>query len=109
MKSEKYNCMKDRQQALQDIKEILVSISAVDEPTASKITEETELLPDMIDSIDSVGLIIQLERKAEICIPDAEAEKVYGGTGKVSDFIDLYLKYANVPKALTHGLQYNNG
>lgn len=55
-----------------EIKDIIIDQLGVDE---SKVTEETNLMKDLeADSLDAVEIIMAIEEKYDIEIPDEDAE-----------------------------------
>lgn len=59
---------------LDDVKEVVVSQLNVDE---SKVTEDASFVDDLgADSLNTVELIMELEKKFDIDIPDDDAEKI---------------------------------
>ncbi len=64
----------DERKIFEDVKEIVVEQLGIDE---EMVTEEATFVDDLsADSLDIVELIMSLEEKFELEIPDEEAEKI---------------------------------
>ena len=88
----------ERLTALENIKKLLLKTSTLNEEEAEALKEETVLMPNLIDSLDSVELVMEIEKKLSCTIPDKEFGAVYDKGGKVCHVVDLYVKYANKTK-----------
>ena len=72
---------------LEKVKEVMINTLNCDE---EKILPEANLAEDLnIDSLDAVELVMALEEKYEIKIPDAELENLK----TVNDIVDCIEKY----------------
>lgn len=85
-----------RTTALENIKALLLEAGAIDQETADALTEETVLMPDLIDSLDSVELVMGIESELKVVIPDEQVNQIYDNGGQMCHVIDLYLNYAPV-------------
>jgi acyl carrier protein len=85
-----------RTQALENIKALLLEADTINQYTADALTEDTVLMPDLIDSLDSVELVMGIESELKVVIPDEQVNQVYDKGGKMCHVIDLYLSYAPV-------------
>lgn len=84
-----------RTTALENIKALLLEADTIDQETADALTEDTVLMPDLIDSLDSVELVMGIESELKV-IPDEQVNQIYDNGGKMCHVIDLYLNYAPV-------------
>lgn len=84
-----------RTTALEKIKALLLEADTIDQETADTLTEETVLMPNLVDSLDSVELTMGIEHQLNVCIPDEEFNEIYDKGGKMCHVIDLYLSHAN--------------
>lgn len=76
--------MVDREKAVEEIRAILVEQLGVD---ASEVTEASSFQEDLnADSLDLVELIMEMEDRFKVKIPDEEAEKI-GTVGQAVDFV----------------------
>ncbi len=85
-----------RTTALENIKALLLEADTIDQETADALTEDTVLMPDLIDSLDSVELVMGIESELKVVIPDEQVNQIYDNGGKMCHVIDLYLNYAPV-------------
>lgn len=85
-----------RIQAFENIKALLLEADTIDQETADALTEDTVLMPDLIDSLDSVELVMGIEAQLKVVIPDEQVNQVYDKGGKMCHVIDLYMNYAPV-------------
>ena len=75
----------DREQVLESFKDILVEQLSVNK---EDIKEESKFVDDFgADSLDLVEIIMAIEEKFELEIPDQEAEKITT-VGEAIDYID---------------------
>ncbi|MBI4977733.1 MAG: acyl carrier protein [Spirochaetes bacterium] len=73
----------------EDVKEVIVSQLGVDE---SKVTQTASFIDDLgADSLDTVELVMELEKKFGIEIPDEASEKIKTVTDAVK-YIDEHKK-----------------
>jgi acyl carrier protein len=84
-----------RTTALENIKALLLEADTIDQEIADSLTEYTVLMPDLIDSLDSVELVMGIEAQLEVVIPDEDVNQIYDKGGKMCHVIDLYLSHAN--------------
>ena len=83
-----------REEALQKIIEIIRSLHTVDQEKIGVITEDTDFLTDIsIPSIEFVNIMAKAEESFGVEFDDDDIDQI-GGT-KVSNIIDLILKYVN--------------
>ena len=76
-----------REELLEQVKAVIVEQLGVDE---EKVTENATFIEDLsADSLDVVELIMSLEEKFEIEIPDSDAEKIT----TVKDVIDYIVEH----------------
>lgn len=76
-----------REELLEQVKSVIVEQLGVDE---EKVTENATFIEDLsADSLDVVELIMSLEEKFEIEIPDSDAEKIT----TVKDVIDYIVEH----------------
>ena len=74
----------DRAKVVEEVRAILVEQLGVD---ASEVTEEASFQEDLnADSLDLVELIMEMEDRFKIKIPDEEAEKI-ATVGNAVDFV----------------------
>jgi len=74
----------DRSKVVEEVRAILVEQLGVD---ASEVTEEASFQEDLnADSLDLVELIMEMEDRFKIKIPDEEAEKIQT-VGNAVDFV----------------------
>jgi acyl carrier protein len=74
----------DRNKAVEEIRAILVEQLGVD---PAEVTEASSFQEDLnADSLDLVELIMEMEDRFKLKIPDEEAEKI-GTVGQAVDFI----------------------
>lgn len=85
-----------RTQALENIKALLLEADSINQDTADALTEDHVLMPDLVDSLDSVELTMGIEAQLGVVIPDEQVNKIYDKGGKMCHVIDLYLNYAPV-------------
>lgn len=85
-----------RTTALENIKSLLLEADTINQDTADALTEDTVLMPDLIDSLDSVELVMGIESELKVVIPDEQVNQIYDKGGKMCHVIDLYLNYAPV-------------
>ena len=79
----------DQAKVEQEVKKIIVEQLGVDE---SQVTPDAHFIDDLgADSLDTVELIMSLEEKFGIKIPDEDAEKL-DTVGKALDYIKSHLK-----------------
>lgn len=71
------------------VKEAIIDKLGVDE---SEVTPEASFTNDLgADSLDTVELIMEFEKKFNISIPDDDAEKI-GTVGQAISYIEEHLK-----------------
>ncbi len=76
--------MVDREKAVAEIRAILVEQLGVD---PSEVSESSSFQEDLnADSLDLVELIMEMEDRFKLKIPDEEAEKI-GTVGQAVDFV----------------------
>ena len=76
-----------REEILEQVKETIVDQLGVE---AEKVTENATFIEDLAaDSLDVVELIMSIEEKFEIEIPDSDAEKIV----TVKDVIDYIIEH----------------
>lgn len=76
--------MVDREKAVEEIRAILVEQLGVD---PSEVSESSSFQEDLnADSLDLVELIMEMEDRFKLKIPDEEAEKI-GTVGQAVDFV----------------------
>ena len=76
-----------REEILEQVKETIVEQLGVE---AEKVTENATFIEDLAaDSLDVVELIMNIEEKFEIEIPDSDAEKIV----TVKDVIDYIIEH----------------
>lgn len=76
-----------REELFEQVKAVIVEQLGVDE---EKVTENATFIEDLsADSLDVVELIMTLEEKFEIEIPDSDAEKIT----TVKDVIDYIIEH----------------
>ena len=84
-----------RIQVLENIKKLLLETDTINQATADALTEDTVLMPELIDSLDSVELVMGIEHELNVEILDEEVNQIYDKGGKMCHVIDLYLSHAN--------------
>ena len=78
----------DRDKAVEEVRAILVEQLGVD---PAEVTVESSFQEDLnADSLDLVELIMEMEDRFEVKIPDEEAEKI----GTVGQAVDYVLSHA---------------
>ena len=79
----------DQAKLEQEVKKIIVEQLGVDE---SQVTPDAHFIDDLgADSLDTVELIMSLEEKFGIKIPDEDAEKL-DTVGKALEYIKIHVK-----------------
>jgi len=79
----------DQAKLEQEVRKIIVEQLGVDE---SQVTPDAHFIDDLgADSLDTVELIMSLEEKFGIKIPDEDAEKL-DTVGKALDYIKSHIK-----------------
>ena len=74
----------DRDKTVEEVRAILVEQLGVD---PAEVTEESSFQEDLnADSLDLVELIMEMEDRFKLKIPDEEAEKI-GTVGQAVDFV----------------------
>jgi acyl carrier protein len=74
----------DREKAVEEVRAILVEQLGVD---PAEVTEESSFQEDLnADSLDLVELIMEMEDRFKLKIPDEEAEKI-ATVGQAVDFV----------------------
>lgn len=78
-----------REEILEEVRDVIVEQLGIER---EKITEDATFIEDLAaDSLDVVELIMSLEEKFEIEIPDSDAEKI----ATVKDVIDYIVSKNN--------------
>ena len=77
----------DRAQVVEELRSILVEQLGVD---ASEVTEESSFQEDLnADSLDLVELIMEMEDRFKLKIPDEDAEKI-STVGEAVNYVDAH-------------------